>query len=61
MVVPLQYRVGEITNLLVISTKTVKRILARYEENGTLDPTEQRHGPECTSFCRDGSGAVYDE
>ncbi len=43
-----QYRVGEIADLLVISTKTVKRILARYEENGTVDPTEQRHGPECT-------------
>ena len=31
--------------LLVICTKIVKRILARYNENGTVDPTDQRHGP----------------
>ena len=43
-----QYSINEIADLLVICTKTVKRILARYDENGTVDPTDQRHGPERT-------------
>ena len=43
-----QYRIGEIADLLVVCTKTVKRILARYDETGTVDPTEQWHGPERT-------------
>ena len=43
-----QYSINEIADLLVICTKTVKRILTRYDENGTVDPTDQRHGPERT-------------
>ena len=33
-----QYRIGEIADLLVVCTKTVKRILTRYDETGTVDP-----------------------
>ena len=43
-----QRSISEIADLLVICTKIVKRILARYDENGTVDPTDQRHGPERT-------------
>lgn len=43
-----QYQASEIADLLVVSAKTVKGILKRYNESGAVDPTEQRHGPECT-------------
>ena len=43
-----QYSINEIADLLVVCTKTAKRILARYDENGTVDPTDQRHEPERT-------------
>ena len=41
-----QYTVNEVAELLVVCTKTVRRILKRYDESGTVDPTEQKHGPE---------------
>ena len=37
---------NEVAELLVVCTKTVRRILKRYDESGTVDPTEQKHGPE---------------
>lgn len=42
-----QHRVEEIADLLVVSKKTVRRILKRYKDTGIVDPTE-RHGPERT-------------
>ena len=41
-----QFTVNEIFELLVVCTKTVRRILKRFDDDGVVDPTEQKLGPE---------------
>ena len=41
------YSVSEIADLLIISTKSVSRILNKFYDTSDVQPTEQSHGPNC--------------
>jgi len=38
--------VSEIADLLIVSKKTVRRIIKLFKDTGDIEPTKQRHGPE---------------
>jgi len=66
-----QYSISEIASLLVVSQKSVQRVLARYSRSGDVEATKQRHGPEVmlgsfkemilVQFLMDNLGAYLDE
>ena len=41
------YSVSEIADLIIITTKSVNRILNKFYNTGDVQPTEQSHGPDC--------------
>ena len=65
-----QYSISEIATLLVVSQKSVQRVLARYSSSGDVEVTK-RHGPEVmlgsfkemilVQFLMDNLGAYLDE
>ena len=66
-----QHSISEIASLLVVSQKSVQRILIRYNSTGDVGATKQRHGPEAMlgsfeemiliQFLMENPGAYLDE